>query len=1104
MGVDTRASEFFVAGGTLRPGAPSYVERPADDELFSRALAGEFCYVLTPRQMGKSSLMIRTARRLEERGVNTAIIDLTRIGADVSVEQWYLSLLTQLKRRLRLSVDPVAWWHERAVLGYVGRFTDFIRDVILTEVEEKVVIFMDEIDITLNLDFRDDFFAAVRALYNARAEDAEFDRLTFVLLGVASPPDLIKDRARTPFNIGYGIALQEFSQADAAVLRDGLEAVYPGQGEAIFTRIYHWTNGHPYLTQKLCLAVAETRDGHWTSERVDDLVERLFLSEEARKEANLKFVQDKILAHSQRSELLKRYKKVVRGKRVGDDGQSSIQNQLKLSGLVKAESGYLHIRNEIYRRTFDLTWVSENSGMNWTPIWASIAGIAIGLVLLIVGFLARDYWVEMQVQDAIARFYQAHDPEGMLTPLAKIFKSKRLLGSEDYDHRARDLFYGLENDKQLALFSVNHPDVIVVIKGVYTALADTDGTNSTGPLLEAMLGVLGRLDKQNESAEVLGKEIFFWLDGRQLANRGSYSEAEKAYDQAIASNGKNPATLYERARVLIQLSEYQRALSDLDRVVAIAKRAAAPTPTLQPTTSTLSEDTVPFQTLTLRADISPIRPPTSPAHISPIQAPPTDTRSTTPALSPDPTEAPTPAATSEPVSIVSEFATFGQMISTVRNLIYSNPDLVSFLASAPGSEYSNLREYGLVPTARPIVTLTTTPTPAIRLPSTTTLPPAVDTPSGLTGVDIVNCSVPLNGDFAIAENNFAAYWNREFFPPLFVDQINLRIFIGYDENELFALPGIGGCASARLYQDFYLPEDCQGDLQLQFDYQLFSYDYDRSAGDAFLVYAENPIDAPRFQIYTDRSHQSQEDSLNGMLYTSGPLKSVGVLPSSLGSGPVRLWFEVRHCEEWPREQAWWPTWVYLDNVIIVSQLGAAPTPTSTPTSTAIETPTPSLTNTQTPSSTSAPSTTDTPTATHAPMSPSPTEEEVPWVPEITLVSPINDASAGSWVELVWEWPGSLAEFGPDTIFAIRWDIAGEEPPHSKVWCTEDERPGENRCPDKRWWVSFQDCGNLEPRRIAWNVAVAIVDWENRSYRRVLTNSDIAYFWVQTDINGCPP
>ena len=49
--------------------------------MFNLARAGEFCYVLTARQMGKSSLMIRTALRLKEQGVRTAIIDLTKIGS---------------------------------------------------------------------------------------------------------------------------------------------------------------------------------------------------------------------------------------------------------------------------------------------------------------------------------------------------------------------------------------------------------------------------------------------------------------------------------------------------------------------------------------------------------------------------------------------------------------------------------------------------------------------------------------------------------------------------------------------------------------------------------------------------------------------------------------------------------------------------------------------------------------------------------------------------------------------------------------------------------------------------------------------------------------
>jgi len=156
MNQNIEAADFYVAGGTLRPNAPSYVARPADEELFTLALKGEFCYVLTSRQMGKSSLMIRTARRLRAKGVQSVIIDLTSLGTEINIETWYLGLLNQLKRQLRLEVNLEAWWQEHETLGYVQRFTSFLHDVVLSEVENQVVIFIDEIDTTLNFDFSDD------------------------------------------------------------------------------------------------------------------------------------------------------------------------------------------------------------------------------------------------------------------------------------------------------------------------------------------------------------------------------------------------------------------------------------------------------------------------------------------------------------------------------------------------------------------------------------------------------------------------------------------------------------------------------------------------------------------------------------------------------------------------------------------------------------------------------------------------------------------------------------------------------------------------------------------------------------------------------------
>ena len=193
----TQASrDRYQVGGSLPTDASTYVVREADTKLFESLLAREYCYILEARQMGKSSLRARTMKRLKAEGIVSAEIELSGIGSQqITARQWYGGIIWELTSGFSLTLNRRAWLKAHDSLSPVQRLGTFIETVLLRQVSQPIVLFFDEIDSTLGLDFpTDDFFALIRNCYEKRTSDKRYQRLSIVLLGAASPSDLIQNK----------------------------------------------------------------------------------------------------------------------------------------------------------------------------------------------------------------------------------------------------------------------------------------------------------------------------------------------------------------------------------------------------------------------------------------------------------------------------------------------------------------------------------------------------------------------------------------------------------------------------------------------------------------------------------------------------------------------------------------------------------------------------------------------------------------------------------------------------------------------------------------------------------------------------------------------
>jgi Flp pilus assembly protein TadB len=353
-----------------------YIEREADRILLNNCQEGAISYILTSHQMGKTSMVFHTQKRLTQLGICSVWLDLTIYGGSREDEgqpfdalSFYNTISYEIAEKLKLSfdidIDIDGWINSDKHGSPASQFRNFLKQIVIPKIPGSFVIFFDEVNATRRPSaMAYDFFRTLRSIYNERDSDPDLKRLTFVLIGTALPEDLIANPAESPFFVGRRIELNDFT-LDEALPFTSLFRTPEGKQREVMKWVLSYTYGQPILTKIVCETLYGMSVKGETIERSEQVERAVFKSRIAIQDNHLQFVQRDLRDDEYGERLLRAYGYLYDHPGIPDNNQLKIVKQLKMIGVIKSWDGYLIVRNKIYRDTINLDFIIDILRHEW-------------------------------------------------------------------------------------------------------------------------------------------------------------------------------------------------------------------------------------------------------------------------------------------------------------------------------------------------------------------------------------------------------------------------------------------------------------------------------------------------------------------------------------------------------------------------------------------------------------------------------------------------------------------------------------------------------------------------------------------------------------------
>ncbi|MBU7587074.1 MAG: AAA-like domain-containing protein [Nostoc sp. TH1S01] len=235
--------------GPVALDSPLYIERPPVEELVYREIIRPGCVIRirAPRQMGKSSLVLRLLAFADIKGYHTINVNCHQIDDHClsDLNKLLRCLCWKIAQQLNMEPNVDQEWDDE--VGYKLSCSFYLQKYILQQSENPIVLVLSDVDRLFDYPhIAQEFFALLRSWCEEARQNQTWQKLRLVVV-YSTEQYISLDINRSPFNIGLPIRLSEFSQTQVEDLARKYELDWSPGHESV--QLMSLVGGHPALIQ---------------------------------------------------------------------------------------------------------------------------------------------------------------------------------------------------------------------------------------------------------------------------------------------------------------------------------------------------------------------------------------------------------------------------------------------------------------------------------------------------------------------------------------------------------------------------------------------------------------------------------------------------------------------------------------------------------------------------------------------------------------------------------------------------------------------------------------------------------------------------------------